>query len=554
MTEPKKPEGASPGEDQTEGRPPEDEAEDAETGEADPEDGGIRTDEETPDDGAPPGEEATEDGAVPGGEAIEEGETPPSETLAAEEPAVIGDPESPGIRREDDTDSGTADVGDASETDAAPSGGVAARDTETETTETAEDDDGAAFDDEEARSPAQEADESSATADEIDPAASDEPRADETAGTEEARAADPEAPPAVPAERVVVERRGGVIPGFIGGVVAVLGAVFAAPYVLPDRMRPVMSLAPVESELAAQSAELATLSERLDEARATLDDTARQTDLSALSDRVAALESDLAARLDDLSAEVSSEVSALRNRDDELAARIDEAERAPLADATDPEVVAALEAYGREVEALRQDVQSQTEANQRLIEEAAAATSQARAAAEAEAEAAAERAARAARQQALLEVQEALDTGAPYAEPLSRIDEAEVPAPLAEAAEDGVPTLAALQADFPEAARDALDAARRARAGDDPGERALTFLQTQLGVRSLEPRAGDSADAILSRAQAAVRSGDLSTAIEELQSLPEPALAEVEGWIERARIRAEATEAADQLAASLATN
>jgi hypothetical protein len=351
-------------------------------------------------------------------------------------------------------------------------------------------------------------------------------------------------------EKVVVERRGGVIPGFLGGVIAVAGAAFAAPYVLPDAMRPVMSLEPVEARLAEQSAEMETMAGRLDEAIGALEGAPSQADLSALSERVAALESDLSARLDDL----SSQLAALQTRDDELATRIEEAERAPLEDATDPAVVAALESYGNEVEALRAEVQSQTEENQRLIEEAAAATAEARAAAEAEAQAAAERAAMAARQQALVDVQAALDAGRPFAEPLAGLSDMEIPAALSAVADEGVPTLAALQADFPVAAREALDAARRANAGDDPGDRALTFLQSQLGVRSLEPREGDSADAILSRAQAAAQNGDLSAAVEELQGLSEPALAEMQGWIDRARTRAEATDAADQLAASLATN
>mgnify|MGYP006274782051 CR=1 FL=1 len=365
-----------------------------------------------------------------------------------------------------------------------------------------------------------------------------------------AEAERPAAPEPAPVERVV-EKRGGLIPGFIGGVIAVAGAVFAAPYVLPEGMRPVTSLAPVEDRLAEQSAELETLAGRLDEAVGTLEAAPSAADLTALSERIGTVETELGARLDSL----EQSLSALRTRDDELAARIDEVERAPLADATDPEVVAALESYAAEVEALRDEVQAQTEANERLIEEAAAATAEARAAAEAEAQAAAEQAAMAARQQALVDVQEALDSGQPFAEPLSRLsDEMEVPEALSAVAEDGVPTLASLQADFAGPARAALEAARRATAGDAPTERGLTFLQTQLGVRSLAPREGDSADAILSRAEAEARAGDLQAAVEELQALPEPALAEIQGWIDRARTRAEATQAADRLAASVATN
>jgi hypothetical protein len=89
---------------------------------------------------------------------------------------------------------------------------------------------------------------------------------------------------------------------------------------------------------------------------------------------------------------------------------------------------------------------------------------------------------------------------------------------------------------------------------DDPAERGLSFLQTQLGIRSLAPREGDSPDAILSRAEAAARSGDLMEAVAELEALPEPARAEMSDWMERATTRAEAVAAADDLARQLATN
>ena len=47
------------------------------------------------------------------------------------------------------------------------------------------------------------------------------------------------------------------------------------------------------------------------------------------------------------------------------------------------------------------------------------------------------------------------------------------------------------------------------------------FLQNQLGGRSVVPREGDDPDAVLSRVGAAVEAGDLSTALTEIESLPE---------------------------------
>ncbi|RDC74779.1 hypothetical protein DLJ49_02005 [Rhodovulum sp. 12E13] len=525
MTEPNKPEDAPPGAGEDARKRPDD----------DTRDDAASTEAET-------GEEPSHtDGDTAGAEAK------PDE-LAAEEPAVMGGsdapdlPDTPDARAHDET---TQEEGEAARAADASDGADRPHEAEDAPAETGAET-GLRAVSHDPRTGGQDAGETPGTAGDAaeSPPPEPEPVASEAAAPATAAA---EAPAG---EKVVVERRGGVIPGFLGGVIAVAGAAFAAPYVLPDAMRPVMSLEPVEARLAEQSDEMETMAGRLDEAIGALEGAPSQADLSALSERVAALESDLSARLDDL----SSRIAALQTTDDELATRIEEAERAPLEDATDPAVVAALESYGREVEALRAEVQRQTEENQRLIEEAAAATAEARAAAEAEAQAAAERAAMAARQQALVDVQAALDAGQPFAEPLAELSDMEIPAALSAVADAGVPTLAALQADFPGAAREALDAARRANAGDDPGDRALTFLQSQLGVRSLEPREGDSADAILSRAQAAAQNGDLSTAVEELQALPEPALAAMQGWIDRARTRAEATDAADQLAASLATN
>jgi hypothetical protein len=525
VTEPNKPEDAPPG-----------------AGEK----GRTRPDDDTRDDAASTEPETGEERPRTDDETAEtESEAKPDE-LAAEEPAVIGESDAPDARPDDET---TPEESEA----AGP--GVASDEADAASTESRAET-GLRAVSHDPRAVGQDADETSGTFGAAAESATPAPEVAEPEAAEPGSVAPETAAPATAAaeapagEKVVVERRGGVIPGFLGGVIAVAGAAFAAPYVLPDAMRPVMSLEPVEARLAEQSSEMETMAGRLDEAIGALEGAPSQADLSALSERIAALESDLSSRLDDL----SSQIAALEAADDDLATRIEQAERAPLEDATDPAVVAALESYGSEVEALRAEVQRQTEENQRLIEEAAAATAEARAAAEAEAQAAAERAAMAARQQALVDVQAALDAGRPFAEALAELSDMEIPAALSAVADEGVPTLAALQADFPGAARAALDAARRASAGDDPGDRALTFLQSQLGVRSLEPREGDSADAVLSRAQAAAQNGDLSAAVEELQALPEPALAEMQGWIDRARTRAEATDAADQLAASLATN
>ena len=81
--------------------------------------------------------------------------------------------------------------------------------------------------------------------------------------------------------------------------------------------------------------------------------------------------------------------------------------------------------------------------------------------------------------------------------------------------------------------------------------RMQAFLQTQLGTRSLEPREGDSADAVLSRAEAALKAGDLDTVLAEIDTLPEaskPAFAE---WRALTETRAAALAAGKALADEL---
>ena len=116
-------------------------------------------------------------------------------------------------------------------------------------------------------------------------------------------------------------------------------------------------------------------------------------------------------------------------------------------------------------------------------------------------------------------------------------------------AEDGVPTQAELEADFPDAARAAL-AAVRAETGDLPGS-VGDFFRTQLGIRSLEPREGDDADAILSRADAAVSEGRLDAALSEIAGLPEVAQSALSDWTARAEARRDALAAADAMSAEL---
>ena len=153
---------------------------------------------------------------------------------------------------------------------------------------------------------------------------------------------------------------------------------------------------------------------------------------------------------------------------------------------------------------------------------------------------------------ALGQLRTAFDTGAGYAPSLAELttQTGSVPAVLTDNADSGLPTMSGVKAAFPPAARLALDAALRANMGESWSERAASFLRSQTGARSLEPREGSDPDAVLSRAEAAVNTGDLTTALTELQALPPEAVAALAPWQEMAETRLAAEHAIAALAAT----
>jgi hypothetical protein len=76
-------------------------------------------------------------------------------------------------------------------------------------------------------------------------------------------------------------------------------------------------------------------------------------------------------------------------------------------------------------------------------------------------------------------------------------------------------------------------------------------LTRALGARSVAPREGDDPDAVLSRAEAAIKAGDLNATLTELDTLPEEAQAAIADWRAAADARVAARAAADALAQRL---
>jgi hypothetical protein len=191
------------------------------------------------------------------------------------------------------------------------------------------------------------------------------------------------------------------------------------------------------------------------------------------------------------------------------------------------------------------ELQAEVEAAAQAAEQAAAEAAEAIAAAEAEAAAAAVRA----------QTEAALETGEPYDTALATIAEtAGIPEGLSANADAGVPTLEALQAAYPPLARAALPVALQETAGDGMGDRLGAFVMGQIGGRAVEPREGDDPDAVLSRVEAAVRSGDLPAALSEIAALPQGARDVLAPWVADVEARAAAVEGLAALTETVSGN
>ena len=287
--------------------------------------------------------------------------------------------------------------------------------------------------------------------------------------------------------------------GLVAGVIGFAVATFTAPQA--DNT--------LANQLAAQSSTIAELEQRIANPP--------QTDLSGIEATLA-----------------------------ELTARLDEIEARPAVLAAPTGDVSAVTA---DMDALRAQIAEMTDAAQTEL-------SQARAAAASIEENAASAARNSAARAALSRVQTALESGAPIGAALGDLEEATgsaAPDALV-AAQDGVPTLASLQEQFPEAARAALATARSEGVAGEETSGIGAFLRNQLDVRSTAPREGNYADAILSRAEAAVRTGRLSDALAEVSALPEVARAAMSDWLALAEARASAVAAADILSSTLSDN
>lgn len=353
---------------------------------------------------------------------------------------------------------------------------------------------------------------------------------------------------------------GGFFPTMLGGLVAAglgAGAVF---YLFPEGWKPAATdpAAQVRAEdqaqaLKDQAARIASLGDQV----ASLQQT--QGGSEPVTAGIAALSDELGARMsavEEIASSARAAAEALAQRIDGVEARMVSLEQRP------PESAAAppeLDSFGREIADLRRMVEEQraaSSATQADIAAAAQATEERLAAARAEADqiaAAAEETARKAKGRAALTyLQASLESGASLAPALADLAAAgvTVPADLSASA-DAVPSLADLQSAFPDAARAGLSASLRVQQGDGTLDRFAAFLKAQTGARSLTPQQGGDANAVLSRAEAAVRAGDVPAALAELQGLPPEGQQAMAGWMALAQKRLAALTAAATIGQAL---
>lgn len=229
----------------------------------------------------------------------------------------------------------------------------------------------------------------------------------------------------------------------------------------------------------------------------------------------------------------------------ELENRIHTVEKLPQGSGMEAAAAAAA-AYERELQQMRQ-----------MLDAELARISSAQDEAQTLEVSAAEAARAAAARAAMSRVLAALESGRPYGDALFDLTEnatVDAPAALTDHAETGIVTLATLQARFPDAARDALDASIRDAVDGGQMDRVTAFFRTQLGARSLEPKEGDDPDAILSRAEAALKDGRIATALTELEAMPDAGKPALQAWIADATARKDALEAGQTLAQQLNSN
>lgn len=136
---------------------------------------------------------------------------------------------------------------------------------------------------------------------------------------------------------------------------------------------------------------------------------------------------------------------------------------------------------------------------------------------------------------------EAAQTSRPFANELAALERILPLSPDARAlrpmAETGVPSRAALAAEFDASAGRASTAARAPGEGAGVVDRILHALSAVVSIRRVGETTGNAPDAVLTRAERQAAEGDLGGALTTLRGLPPGATAEMAEWRARAQQR-----------------
>ena len=332
----------------------------------------------------------------------------------------------------------------------------------------------------------------------------------------------------------VAEKVKTLLPFLAGGLLAgVIGFVAA---LLPGHLNPNDPIAPV---LVAQN----QLLEQIQAQTAQIEAIQAQPKPVDLSGEVATL-SDLATAL---RADLSTLKLAQMAQGQTLSQRISTLEKRPLAEGVSPLAIAA---YERELAQLRADIGQVTS-------EAASKIEATKAAAEALESNAVNLSRKGTVTTALNAIRVAVEAGASYDAALADLAAAtdlELPTSLAENASNGVTSLNVLQNQFSPAARAALKLVRQEQGPAEGENGMLAFFKAQLGVRSLSAKEGTSADAVLSRAQAAVGVGNFEVALSEIATLSDAGQVSLREWSLAAALRLEVLAALQEFSSALTGN
>ena len=328
------------------------------------------------------------------------------------------------------------------------------------------------------------------------------------------------------------ESKSGLFPMLLGGVLAVCVGFVAAKSPMFETFLP-------ENWRTVSAGDLNSLSQSIDTQTARISDVSDKLAAVPVPD-LSGVETAISAQAGEISA-VGARIDDLAGAMDSFEARLTALEKQPISQGVSQ---GAIDAYERELKALQDSVAAQRSEIESLLSDARAMEENAEMTAQ-------EALARA----ALTRVLSAIDSGGPFDAALGDLEAVtgtQAPEELASVAQSGVTPIIQLQDAFPDAAREALSAARLAEPDSEHSLR--SFLQRQLSARSVTPKDGADPDAVLSRAEAALKEGRLNDALAEIETLPPEASAAMDGWVARARARRAAQDAAESLAQSLNSN